>query len=97
MAKFSKNALTATAEAFDGTQVTAEALVTAYPDVISIQQEESEETGDAILAVIDEDNEILNAYKDTYIVFASGYGLPDTTMIWTKADFEAYWTAEFDS
>ena len=97
MAEFTKNALTAVAEAFDGTEDTADLLVAAYPDIISIQQEESEETGDAILAVINEKNEVLNAYKDTVIVFASGYGVPDTTTVWTKADFAAYWTANLDS
>lgn len=41
MADFYKVAAKATAELFDGAQASAEALVLAYPDVISIQQEDT--------------------------------------------------------
>lgn len=193
MANYTRNAEKAVAEAFNGTQDTADTLIAAYPDIISLQKEEgtypvksgantfgAASTGvtatmattepgteyvaavvtltvthacttsgdvsvkvlggtavpiavldtddtaakvatkiragtftgwtlsgsdniviftldavgqtDAVLFVLNEKGSYLNAYKDTYIVFTSGYRIPDTTTIWDKTDFEKYWT-----
>ena len=88
---YNRNVAVAEAEAFDGTQLAADALVLAYPDIISVQVEETIATGDCILAVVAPQG-ILNAYKDTYIAFISEFGKADRTEVWTKVDFEANWT-----
>lgn len=63
---------------------------------ITITQDLADE-GNAILNVIDEVGEVLNAYKDTYIVFktemVSSTIELEATEVWSKAGFEKYWIA----
>lgn len=87
MANYYKVAASAVAEAFDGTQAGAEALVAAYPDIISIQQEDTypllsgtvsvdpAETGAVVTATITKTN-----LSSPYVVKLSVTAAP------TKAD-----------
>lgn len=79
------------ADQFDGTDIMAATLVEDYPGIISVQSAETEDTGDAVLALIDHNGEVLNVYADDYIVFNT-FTQPngvktETTEKWGETDF----------
>lgn len=94
MANYYKHYRVAAVEAYDGTAANAATLVGTY-GYITVQKAETGGLGNGILAVVDNNGNVQNAYKDTYIAVIDSKESQDaaerqTIEVWDKTAFEKY-------